>query len=194
MNRRHFSLSHLVAWTVPFLIVLLVIRTAPELETIVHNHVVVHTVKVDESSRVTSVTTTTFPHAATEPATTIGSTLLPSTVTTTQPTTATVSSKPTGASGVSKETVATTTTTTIPPETGPRGVLTAADSEVDVNLPVGSQWTMSTNGSLTWTLYCNGHLDETDPAVINGSDANNTCSLTIQSDQTTPVTWQLVDF
>jgi hypothetical protein len=59
---------------------------------------------------------------------------------------------------------------------------------------VGAQWTLSSNGSLTWSTVCSGQVDQTNPPVITGPTGAYTCYLDIQSNQIAPVTWQLTDF
>jgi hypothetical protein len=197
MARRTLSMNQIVAWTVPLLLALLLIPTAPAIVTIVRNHLELRHVPA-------TTTTTTIPAS---PASASGSDGATGEGTShhangsgtsshrpTGPTTTTVATTTTTVAGSSSTTSSSGNSSTgdSTSDTSERhGVLAPPYQEVQEPVAAGTEWTVTLGGVASYSLVCPTMRETNNPTLLVVPSADSGCYVDITSDVTSPVTWDL---
>jgi hypothetical protein len=190
MARRKLTTSHLVAWTVPFLLVLLLVPEAPRIittvQTVLEKPPTRHDVPTP-SRRTQAATTTTAPSVV---ATTVVESTTSTPPSSTRPPTASSAPSSSGASGSTGKWNVTAPTPNASSDVR-SGVLEDPYTVVFEPLDAGTSWTLASDGPLTATLSCaSGPVAVDLPSVVVPSGSSG-CQLELDAPAGARVGWTL---
>jgi hypothetical protein len=175
MSRRPLTLSQLLSWSVPFLLVLLLIPAAPSIVRIISGSHTGHLAPSASKTTTTLATTTTtvarvvVRHVNVDPTTTT-----------------TVENSKSGTS--SSATNSTRGTDTV---FAPSGELSPPFTSENQPLGAGTTWTLTATGEINWSLSCNATLIAANQSEIVVPVGAANCVVTISTTANYEIAWQL---